>query len=299
MSTIQEKNEAQPLRMLPLRFLLRSAGMNFPEFSGSAWHGGLGMTLAQHAPQAFDRLYQTAPESRLYALLPPLAQRIAGGEPFELRITLFGHGTEHALAVTQAIAELGRSGLRPGGHYEMLAASSIDPQGETPFLTAQAGFIALPHTRAAQEYLPPVASPIPACRIQFATPLRIKEGNDLLRAAPGYAQLLRRTFGRIDQLAHVAGETPPLAKNLRAELYAQAERVQIQTSTINAHRLERRSARSGQQMQFGGIVGAVEYTGEMQTTLPWLKLARLAQLGGKTAFGFGGIEIETSNPHQN
>lgn len=30
-----------PLRILPLRFVLRSSGMNFPEFSGSVWHGGL------------------------------------------------------------------------------------------------------------------------------------------------------------------------------------------------------------------------------------------------------------------
>jgi len=29
--------------------------------------------------------------------------------------------------------------------------------------------------------------------------------------------------------------------------------------------------------------------------LPWLQLARLAQLGGKTAFGFGGLEIEVLN----
>ena len=287
--------ESRLLRILPLRFKLRSKGMGFPEFSGSAWHGGLGMMLAKQSPHAFQRLYQTAPESRLYALLPPMQKQFAASELFELRITLFGHGTDHALAVTQAIAELGKTGIRPGGHYELIEASVIEPKRETRFISAQDGFLSVPCARAVDEYLIPEPYPIEQCHIQFTTPLRIKEGNNLLRKVPDLAQFLRRIFSRLDQLAHVAEEIPPLAKTLRIALYAQAENIEIKSSNVTPYGLERRSARSGQQMQFSGIVGAVSYVGEMQHLIPWLRLAGIAQLGGKTAFGFGGLEIKVTN----
>ena len=286
---------SKPMRILPLHFLLCSEGLNFPEFSGSAWHGGLGKVLARNSPLAFRQLFQTGPESRLYSLLPPMRQQFMKGELFELRLTLFGHGVDHALAVTQAIADLGRTGLRPGGNYLLHEASTLGPEGKITFLSNDGGFIALPKIFHAEDYLSAFAHSVESCRINFVTPLRIKEGNELLNSAPAYAQLLRRIFSRIDQLAHVAEETPPLAKKMRGELFDEAEGVEIKASAIAVHGIERRSARSEQQMRFGGIVGAVDYIGAMHSTLPWLRLASLAQLGGKTAFGFGGIVTEASN----
>ena len=253
------------------------------------------MILAQQSPEAFRRLYQTNAESRLYTLLPPINNRIPADEQFDLRVTLFGHGVDHALAVAQAIAELGRIGIRPGGNYDMIEAGVIEPEGESIFLSAQEGFIALPHAFTANDYLAATPKHVDHCRIHFVTPLRIKDGNDHLRSAPNYPQLLRRIFGRIDQLAHVAEECTPLEKSLRDSLYEEAERVEVKESAIVSHGIERRSGRSNQQMQFSGIVGTVDYVGLIQATLPWLRLARIAQLGGKTAFGFGGLEIKVSS----
>lgn len=289
-------SDLTPLRMLPLCFVLRSSGLNFPEFSGGAWHGGLGMVLAKQSPEAFRRLYQTEPESRLYALRPPIQNRFSVGEQLELRITLFGHGVDHALAVTQAIADLGRTGLRPGGHFELIEARIIAPATEIVHLSEKNGFLAVPRPYAAPEYLAVQPGRIDGCRIHFMTPLRIKEGNNLLRTVPTCAQLLRRIFSRLDQLAHVASEAVPLAKGSRDEIYAEAGRVEIKAYTLTSGDLERRSARSGQQMQFDGLVGTVDYAGEMRLVMPWLRLARLTQVGGKTAFGFGGLEIETTSP---
>jgi hypothetical protein len=281
-----------PLRILPLRFVLRSSGLDFPVFSGATWHGGLGMVLAQQSPTAFRCLYQTSQESRLYALLPQMESSLPIGDVFELRVTLFGPGVDHALAVTQAIAELGRLGMRPGGHYEMMAAKTIQPDDETIFMSEQQGFIAVPHALNVQDYLLSDAHSTNDCCIRFVTPLRVKEGNALLRNAPSYSQLLRRIFSRLDQLAHVANEMPPFDKILCEKIYAETEHVVIKSSKIASYRIERRSSRSAQQMQIDGLVGTVDYTGEMKYSLPWLKLGSITQLGGKTAFGFGGFEIE-------
>lgn len=291
-------DESVPLRILPMRFVLRSGGMRFSGFSGSVWHGGVGMMLAQQSPTAFGLLYQNNPESRLYSLLPSMSTSIPAGETFELRVTLFGPGVDHALAIAQAIAELGRVGMRPGGHYQVIAAYLVRPEGDAIFLSEREGFIALPRAYAIKDYLQVMQPLATACRVSLVTPLRIKDGNDLLRTAPGYAQLLRRIFGRLDQLAHVAGEATPLAKSGRDALYEEAALVATETSSVRAHGIQRRSARSAQQMQFDGIAGAVDYTGLMQYTLPWLKLGCITQLGGKTAFGFGGLEIEAQGRYE-
>jgi hypothetical protein len=280
-----------PLRIVPIRFVLRSLGLDFPAFSGSAWHGGLGMVLSRHAPAAFRRLYQTDSASRLYAIHPDPKLHSPVGEYFELNVTLFGTGVDHALAITQAVTELGRVGLRPGGHFELHTASVISPQGEVVFLSEKAGFIALPPAFAVSDYLNATPEDIASCQIHFTTPLRIKEGNDVLCSAPRCDQLLHRIFSRLDQLAFIAEAAPPLPKDQRAELLAEAQDITLTHTHLSPKVLERRSARSGQQMKLEGFVGTVEYAGDMRRVLPWLKLAQLTQVGGKTAFGFGGLAV--------
>lgn len=289
----------QSLQILPLRFQLRSNGIRFPGFSGSIWHGGIGQMLAQVSPQAFITLYQTEPESRLYSILPIHAVELPDGVLFELQITLFGKGVDYALAIAQAVNQLGVVGLRPGGRYELEAASYLSSSAEELFFSKEQGFIALPQAMEAANWLGVEAAEVGRCEVRLITPLRIKEGNELLRTAPSYAQLMRRIFGRIDQLAHAAQSATPLPKEMRAEIYAEAEAVQIESANITPFSIERRSARSGQQMQFGGLIGRVIYRGEQRLTLPWLRLAALVQAGGKTAFGFGGLEIEILNPVEN
>ncbi len=292
---VSKVTSKKSLRILPLCFVLRSHGIKFPDFSGSVWHGGLGMVLAQQSSTAFRCLYQTNSESRLYALLPPMQSVFQNGEEFELRLTLFGEGIEHALAVTQAIVELGRIGMRPGGHYEMIEAKVVTPENATCYMSAQQGFITLPQSFFVPDYLVNETQVTNACQVRLITPLRIKDGNDLLRNTPSYSQILRRIFSRIDQLAHVAEETAPLDKSLREELFDEAERVVIKASDIYSYGVERRSARSSQQMQINGLVGTIDYVGAMQRTLPWLRLAGITQLGGKTAFGFGGLQVKVTH----
>ncbi|GAB4119757.1 MAG: hypothetical protein Fur0026_10240 [Sideroxydans sp.] len=249
--------------------------------------------LSKMSPQAFDTLYQTISESRLYSIQPCWEHAIPENETFALQITLFGIGTDFALAVSQAVTELGKSGLRPGGHYEVVAVRSIAPDGEVEIFSREQGFVTLPQAHDMQAWLGAGREVIERCEVRFITPLRIKEGNDLLRTAPGYAQLMRRIMGRVDQIAHAAQAATPLAKTERAELFGEADAVEIESARIIPYAIERRSARSGQQMQFEGLTGSLVYRGKMRFTLPWLRLASLVQVGGKTSFGFGGTALNT------
>lgn len=281
---------ADAFPVAPLRFVLRSGGLRFPGFSGSYWHGGFGMILQRHFPDAFARLYGGHDQAPLYALQPAVTEDVPNGMVTELNLTLFGPATEHALACTQAIDRLGREGMDPAGRFELVAASVRAPTGDESFYTPANGLTRPPLAQSLNAYrsAAPAAS---AIRMTLHTPLRIKEGNDLLRAAPNYRQLVQRLLGRLDQIAHASGTAPQLAKATRVELLDEARQVALVASDLRWLSLDRRSARTRQKMHFGGLVGTLDYTGDMMHTLPWLWAGQNVQLGGKTAFGFGGYSL--------
>lgn len=280
-----------PLAVVPLRLGLRSGGLQFPEFSGSLWHGGLGMVLERHFRPAFELLYGGDAETRLYALRPPTQEHIAAEIPFELHLTLFGPACRHILACTQAVAQLGEAGIRPAGRFRLETAAVIGPDGDRPFFAADTGLLAPPAAFDLHDYLK-AAPHAGRLRVRLLTPLRIKEGNEILRRPPRYEQLIHRLCGRIDQLAHAAGSTPPLAKADRPALLAEAGAVRLTRGDTRWTDLSRRSGRSGRQMAFGGLVGELEYEGIFDRTLPWLLAGRCLHIGGKPAFGFGGYGLE-------
>jgi hypothetical protein len=282
--------------MLVLRFDLRSEGLIFPGFAGSHWHGGLGMMLQRQSPATFRLLYGGPEEVRLYALRPPQGDRFPPATRLSLQLTLFGAACTHALACTQAIAELGEVGLDPAGRYRLQQTSVVRGDGETVFYDAADGLLAPPSSADLRDWLgdAPGAALAPSqLKVHLLTPLRIKEGGELVRSAPSYAQLVHRLFGRLDQLAYVIGCEPPLAKSERAPLYAEAQQVALLAADLHDQCLSRRSARSRQQMSFGGLVGRLQFSGETARSLPWLRAGEHVQIGGKTAFGFGAYEIHS------
>ena len=210
----------------PLRLTLRSAGMAFAGFSGSLWHGGLGMMLERRFLPVFDLLYGGDTETRLYALLPPSESNLPEGSSFDLRLTLFGPATRHILACTQAIAELGDAGVGSAGGFRLETAAVMSPDGDRPYFTAAEGLLVPPADHDLRDYLaaPPAARRV---RLRLTTPLRLKEGNDLLRTAPRYEQVIHRLFGRLDQIAHALGVTPPLVKAGRSPLLEEGRAVRL------------------------------------------------------------------------
>ncbi|MCM8611299.1 CRISPR system precrRNA processing endoribonuclease RAMP protein Cas6 [Accumulibacter sp.] len=280
-----------PLPIAPLRLTLRSAGLAFPGFAGSLWHGGLGRMLERHFPASFRLLYGGQGDTRLYALCPPAGERFPPGDLLTLRLSLFGEATGHLLACTQAIALLGEAGIDPAGRFQLESASVLLPDGEAPYFSAADGLLQPPPLTDFADWLPAGQAPRQIA-VRLLTPLHLKEGGELLRHAPDYGQLLHRLFGRLDQLAHVIGCPPPLAKSDRAALLDEARQVTRLAEDIRWQQLDRRSARTRQQMRFGGLQGELRFTGEMTQTLPWLVAGQQVHIGGKTAFGFGAYEVE-------
>jgi len=287
------------MQVLVLRLTLVSGGMGLPAFAGSVWHGGLGAVLHEESPQAFATLYQVGEEARLYSLVPPAGGAWPARQRRQLQVSLFGPATAHGLAVMQALVRLGAVGLRPGGRFEVEIIESVPLGGQgTPQLlyTARGGLLAVPapaELEAAWAHaLAQQSRSLPASlEMHLLSPLRIKEHNQDLRVAPTCGQLLRRVLSRAEQLAHASGVELPWLRKGRADWLAQASTVALAQSNVAWQPLERRSARSGQNMAFGGLQGSLTYAVVPPAVGAWLLMAQGLQVGGKTAFGFGGVAV--------
>lgn len=289
------------LNVLVLRFTLASKGMKLPMLAGSVWHGGLGAVLHENSPKAFEGLYGAGgDESRLYSLLPPEGGVWPAGRLRQLQVSLFGPACQFALPVMQAVVRLGVVGLRPGGAFEVVAIErvALDRRDAAKMLfTARAGLLDTPAPEdLAAAWLAATAGfeqqQKVSLEMRMVSPLRIKEQNRELRSAPTCGQVLRRVLSRAEQLAHAGGLELPWLREGRAAWLSQAAEVGLTEADVVWHDMERRSARSRQTMSFGGLVGRVVYTQVPPPLAAWLTLAQSLQVGGKTAFGFGGVAVD-------
>ena len=60
---------------------------------------------------------------------------------------------------------------------------------------------------------------------------------------------------------------------------------------LRLERLERYSNRLQEKMDFGGLMGEVEYEGNLDPFVPWLLAAQTLHLGRNTTFGMAEIQV--------
>lgn len=274
------------LAVLPLRFVLRSRGLSFPAFPGTFWRSGLGMTLARCDGTAFRTLFQHDGEAAPYALAPGHGETVPAGQTFHLDLTLLGPACRHAPAVAEAVGLLGETGIRPGGRFSLAAIRLRLPGGEGDW-TGEA----VPQAQGIAEWLARQEPPARGVAIELCTPLRLKDGNLLVRHTPSYATLTGRLLGRVAWISRRFGASWRLPEEDWRRVREEAARVDVAEGRHAWQGLSRRSARSGQVMHFGGLTGWLGYFGAIEATLPLWRLGEVLQLGGKTAFGFGAVKV--------
>lgn len=279
------------LTILPLKLLLRSETLKLNIFAGQLWRSGLGLSLSEAFPLVFTQLFgESAQQGRLYALETP-SQVIAPGEEFTLGIKLFGPACAHAMACVQAIARLGEIGLGENRMRFMLIAASVD--GNPPFFSVDRGIEDWPKATSAQALLTAENSPANALEVEFTSPLRIKENNRPYFGELSFSMLIRRIYGRLAQLCEEAGQANPLSRADYQMLLLGADRVSLVTGeSMNKTSIRRRSSRTGNTMDFEGLLGKCRYQGDLSPYLGLLRLAEVMQLGGKTTFGFGCLNLK-------
>ena len=60
---------------------------------------------------------------------------------------------------------------------------------------------------------------------------------------------------------------------------------------LNIHHLQRYSNRVQDKMDFSGLMGEVEYEGDLAPFVSWLSAAQILHIGRNTTFGMGKIQV--------
>lgn len=245
-----------------------------PAFKGFLWHAVFGARLHAASADAFGALMGAGPSLRPWVLEPPLdlRTRLPQGSELRWRIRLFGDEVRHAEACMAAMRAFGEDGLgEPRSHASLqaLACRTIDVRG----LAAGAGAAAAP------------------LQLRLATPLAIRADGRVQQEPPTLPVLLQRVFARVARLA------PRMPQGLFAQgerelLLQRAQASPCEWSDLDWVALTRRSARQQRAMPFAGWRGALRFPAPASALQPWFELARVLQVGARTTFGFGVIDID-------
>ncbi len=289
-----------------IRFKAGSFGLSLPDYAGGVLRGGFGLALRRVSQAAWNDLFGNDREDSLfvpYMLVPPIAvapadsHKYGAGDTFEFELRLFGTAIAHHAACIQALELLGKLGLgRERGRFALLGASHIRPEEPEPFKLAAPTWMTpnqLHVSGMASDWLRPCSTPVESVQINLETPLRLKHEGHLLGQAPDFSVLWRRLYARIA----LAAGSPVIETRQRQTMNEIAASIRCLSTQVHWQDWTRYSARQKSEMLFGGLLGTLQYRGDLSPFLPWLSLGSVLGLGGKTTFGLGCYRMQSlENP---
>lgn len=227
-----------------------------------------------------------------FVLVPPLDTRktdYAPGEGFEMTFKLFGHVVEWLPYIVFCVEQMGKTGLgarsRQGyGRFQLDRVLYDDRQiysGETSMLE---------HGGCEKELDVQKISPVSvkSIEVRFIMPLRLKSRNRLVDSVD-FQTLVRACLRRISVLEEAFGDGEP-DLDYRGLVQRAAD---IETNLRNTRwaQVFRYSNRQRKKMNIGGIVGSVQYRGDITPYWPLLKYCEAVHIGKQTAFGHGMMRV--------
>ncbi len=135
--------------------------------------------------------------------------------------------------------------------------------------------------------LSPPAERVEKVRVEFLTPTELKGGEGL-----EFGVLFARLRDRISSLRALYGPGP-LDIDFRA-MGDRAKRVRTVFSDVQDVNRTRISRRTGQRHPISGLIGVVEYEGDLAEFLPYLKAGAWTGVGRQTVWGKGELQIGTA-----
>lgn len=269
----------------PLRFRFQALDPIYfpPGKSANVLRGGFGLMLRRHSsPGVYQRIFEPravgSGPSGLRDWPRPFVmrashldgRRLAVGESFFFDLNLFDTREGSAQAIRGAFQALGAAGLGPAQGRAELASETEMPLP----VTIQLGAAGMPE--------------INEVRIDFVTPLELKSGGGITPTIE-FQPLFARIRDRISTLRTLYGPGP-LDIDFKA-LGKRAGEVRRTGGEWAAVRHERRSSRTGQVHEIGGLVGWASYAGDLREFLPYLRAAEWCGVGRQCTWGKGQIRL--------
>lgn len=241
------------------------------------------------------RRYATAPHPFVLNLETGSGETCERGCLFAFGVTLVGRALEFLPYFVYTFQRMGELGLGKGrGNFEvirLLALNGEDGEAETVYAD---GTVRMPRTTLGLEDALEASERLPEdrLRLRLLTPLRLVYEGDLCREPPFHV-LVRSLLRRLGNLTsfHCDETAPPLD----GEFIDLAERVLLARRNTRWYDWERYSHRQGRRMKLGGILGELDYEGNIFPFLPLLVLGSWVNLGKNTTFGLGRYRLEEVN----
>ena len=257
-------------RLQPCRFHFRATGSIYfpPAKAGNVLRGALGTALSELTPRRPDAPggFANPPQPWVFRAAHLDGQRFQAGENFSFGLNIFDLHTPLLNKFTGIFADWATTGLGPRRgcvelvDAELLPAVSLD--------------------------LSP-GPPASRCSLAFRTPTDLKGASR--REAVPFHLLFARVRDRISALQTCFAQRP-FAVDFPA-IGARAFLINTLRSDLKYNAVSRRSSRTGQTHEIGGLTGSVDYEGELTEFLPWLNAARWTGVGRHTVWGNGEIEV--------
>ncbi|TLU55145.1 MAG: CRISPR system precrRNA processing endoribonuclease RAMP protein Cas6 [Chlorobium sp.] len=326
-----------PLRMARFCFTIEpTEEIRLPDYKGAALRGGFGFAFKKATCLSRDRqcgpcmlksacAYFTVFETRVpkesaerlgigsdaphpFVLEPPMTERqyFHPGSTISYGLTLFGSAIDKLPFFVYAFMILGEDlGIGRGrGRFRLL--SVVDDNGKHIYDEGNlsGGFLVL----TARDVLESVGTDDRLISMRFQTPVRMKTawqpgvGKGLLTAITkdeDFYLLLKLLYHRAFVLTQLYGDNPVQKVYNSRDLPCLSGEVKLAESRTHWLDWTRYSTRQKQEMQLGGMLGTVSFSGKTGQYLPLFKLGEYLHIGKGSTFGLGKYQLlEPSKPSE-
>ena len=232
-----------------------------------------------------------------FILEPPTDRKIFfdPGDLLSFQLVLFGRADQYLAYFLLAFQELGREGIgKRRGRYSLKRVLAFQPYSHSKEVVYDGVEIYVSDrdlgvsATMIEQHAPFPITEHP--RLNFITPTRIKHDNTYCRQELGFPILVRSLLRRFNQLFYFYGEQP--WESDFHQILADAKQVGTRQSSLDWVDWSRYSTRQKQDIDIGGMMGAVTYQGEIEKFQPLLALGELMHVGKATVFGNGRYRIE-------
>jgi hypothetical protein len=247
------------------------------------------------AVAAGSRIRNTA-RPHPFVLVPPgeTGKRdFSAGEGFEMRFKLFGYAIGWLPYIVFTVEQMGKVGLgarhRKGFGKFRLDFVKCGECGENIIYSHETRMLEPIDCWQELDVSKIAVRTTESVKIFYMMPLRLKSRNRLVTESIDFQTLIRACCRRISSLEEAFGNGEPDIDY--SGLVRDAANIETVKSDIRWERVPRYSNRQRARMNIGGIVGKVEYEGDITPYWPLLKYCEAVHIGKQTAFGNGRIAV--------
>lgn len=285
------------IRYLQLRVALTALERaELPPYLGSTLRGVIGQALLQTDRKACAFLYENKNEDSVgvqitvkpYVIVPPkicMPRTIIGqGQRLEFEILLIGTAVKYIDSLITALEQIHQFGV--GAHRYRFCLSEIVNSREQRILWKQRKYSV---SGVSADVIPcHELRNVTGAIVKICTPLRIRHGGRLIESIL-FQTLIRNITNRVVELTERYGGW--VDRREVEVLLGLAGNVRTVKENLYLKPMKRYSNRSKEEMNIGGLMGEIEYEGDLTQFVPWLYIAQILHVGRNTTFGMGEIQV--------